>query len=466
MKKHSIKIMGIVITLFLTIYCLSAYAATNTVTVEKKIVGLSSGRYAVGTKVTMEIKLNKQVVGTPPILQIYFGKYDAAKVKEITLPEITKATNTITYTYTIQKGDNGELKLSGFKGYSLVDTDSNYVYIDGNYTADFTTKIVADTSMVWSDFSKATYAVTSEDKGNRNGSYILVDGTKLDYNKNEYYVHFSHNANEKLNPLTKKEVYDNAFNEGKKTWQTTIIDNKISGNAVKNIFAEKGEVYITICQVNSETGAVKTVVSSKKVERPTPLPLSQRITGYFFDDETSTFCWEIGGDQVRKLNYKIGSITDEGILRRIKNGESSAMNDLLAYAKSSKALLTGSVVLGKDSTIVDKIEIKHKAYYYVYFQLDDENGTYYPIEDVSLYQGLVSSSVGENLFSYTDKNFSWDLSEENKKPNTNANTTQDGTTAPGTIPQTGETIAFLLAASIVAIVGIIAYKRNKNLQLK
>lgn len=44
-------------------------------------------------------------------------------------------------------------------------------------------------------------------------------------------------------------------------------------------------------------------------------------------------------------------------------------------------------------------------------ELENENGTYYPVEDVSLYQGIVGEKT-KFLYNYLDSNFKWNVSEE------------------------------------------------------
>ncbi len=89
--------------------------------------------------------------------------------------------------------------------------------------------------------------------------------------------------------------------------------------------------------------------------------------------------------------------------------------------------------------------------------MEDENGKYYPVEDVSLYQGLVSETVGKNLFDYLDDNFKWEIA------NGNGNNVIDPTIAPGVYPRTG---AIVIGTVGIALIGISILLFIKNMKYR
>ena len=102
---------------------------------------------------------------------------------------------------------------------------------------------------------------------------------------------------------------------------------------------------------------------------------------YFLNEETSTHLFEAYSyENARKINVKIGKVTDKSILRAIKNGETDCLQKLLDYAKNADSIYTGTVPLGRAESITNKLNLVNDEYYYVYMVLDDENGKYFPVE--------------------------------------------------------------------------------------
>ena len=94
------------------------------------------------------------------------------------------------------------------------------------------------------------------------------------------------------------------------------------------IIETSGDIYVWVCEVDSNR-TPKIVVNAKKIDRIKQMPLGTRLTAYFFNDETTTFCWEVNQNENRKVNIKIGTITDKSILKAIKNGEADCLQKLL-----------------------------------------------------------------------------------------------------------------------------------------
>lgn len=245
-----------------------------------------------------------------------------------------------------------------------------------------------------------------------------------------------------------------------------------------DLLEKNGKIYVWLAEsIFSDTDSKlynKILIEAKEIEKPAQLSLGNRLKGYFFDDRTSTFCYEVISDEREenaKINYKIGIITDTDILRSIQRGDSDCLEKLMEYAKSATNGKTGSVKLGEDNSITDKLNLVDDKYYYVYMEVDDNNGEYYPIEDVSLYQALLSEDVGNNLFDYLSDEFKWNLDDEagdividDEDKNDNKDDGKDDTIAPGKIPQTGATITLVAVFAIVAIIGTIVFIKFRKMR--
>ena len=139
----------------------------------------------------------------------------------------------------------------------------------------------------------------------------------------------------------------------------------------------------------------KFLLTSKEVERLEQLPLGRRIIGYIqiTDGVDSIYVHEPFSVDKRSINYKIGEIADREIISKVINNESGALQELLNYAKNKQSLAQGNIKSrGNEKSIIDGINLKDKAYYFVYYEAEDENGTYYPIEDIALMQAIKYSS--------------------------------------------------------------------------
>jgi len=121
----------------------------------------------------------------------------------------------------------------------------------------------------------------------------------------------------------------------------------------------------------------------------------------------------------RNFKIKIGKVTNNTILQKIQNNDYSGITELLAYAKNNDAIYSDKLTTTDegyyraDKALFDGLSLlQNKAYYYVYVELDDEGGKYYPIEGITLGQAWISSSNEYwELWAYTSDNFEWnDLS--------------------------------------------------------
>lgn len=313
---------------------------------------------------------------------------------------------------------------------------------DGNYTATCIVTVSKNDGIVWTDPSNIKFTVTED-------FYLKVTGLKED---GKYYGFIS---NGKIAPT----VPDTGWIEN----ENLPVTNKL-GFSISKYLEKSGDIYVWIyeTQIVNNVRQNKCIIEAQKIERPALKKIGTRMKCYFLNEETSTHLFEAYSyENARKINVKIGKVTDKSILRAIKNGETDCLQKLLDYAKNADSIYTGTVPLGRSESITNKLNLVNDEYYYVYMVLDDENGKYFPVEDVSLYQALTYEKDGKtskNLFDYLNDNFKWNLG--------NDDTTIDNTTATGKLPQTGASIVIYVAITLVIVAGVIFAIKYKKYNIK
>lgn len=313
---------------------------------------------------------------------------------------------------------------------------------DGNYTATCIVTVSKNDGTVWTDPSNIKFTVTED-------FYLKVTGLKED---GKYYGFIS---NGKIAPT----VPDTGWIEN----ENLPVTNK-PGFSISKYLEKSGDIYVWIyeTQIVNNVRQNKCIIEAQKIERPALKKIGTRMKCYFLNEETSTHLFEAYNyENARKINVKIGKVTDKSILRAIKNGETDCLQKLLDYAKNADSIYTGTVPLGRSESITNKLNLVNDEYYYVYMVLDDENGKYFPVEDVSLYQALTYEKDGKtskNLFDYLNDNFKWNLG--------NDDTTIDNTTATGKLPQTGASIVIYVAITLVIVAGVIFAIKYKKYNIK
>lgn len=185
------------------------------------------------------------------------------------------------------------------------------------------------------------------------------------------------------------------------------------------------------------------------------------------------------GVENRKFKLKIGKVTDNTILKKIKDNDYSGVEDLLTYAKNNSGvyaadLTTTNVQYYKnEKALFDGIKLlQNGAYYFIYVEFDDENGKYCPVEGITLGQAYTNSTTKKwDIFAYTADNFDWNNlsstpTEQEKKedpvkkeePAKKEET--DNTIAQGRLPQTGIEVLVIVSVVISLVaVSMIYYKK-------
>ncbi len=456
--KKILKINLVIIIMLCVFLCLSKVKAEEPPTfftpISIEITNVSSDSIKTGDTINITLKSQndtKQQLNQFPTLIIQFGNGEKIEL-ETTTEELNTAT--LEYSYKITDNDIGELKILSEKQVISNGTTSmgiNNVPVNRNIIAN-EDKIQIE----WTDFSRATFEWIDYTEKSHATPSLKINNVEF----NDEYSYFVYLSNDK-NAIT-----DASSLTGLSDFEDwTSFSNGVVGiRALENVIEKNGDIYIWIAEYQENEG--KVLLTAKEVERLEQLPLGKRIIGYIqnIDTKDSIYVNEPFSVDTRSINYKIGEIADREIISKVINNENGALQELLNYAKNKQSLDQGNIKLQEnEQSIIDGINLKDKAYYFVYYEAEDENGTYYPIEDIALVQAIKYND-GWTLVNYTDDRFSFEQENNNQNNNQNNN---DDTVAGGKLPQTGETISICIAVTALIILAIaVGYVIKKNRDIK
>jgi hypothetical protein len=103
------------------------------------------------------------------------------------------------------------------------------------------------------------------------------------------------------------------------------------------------------------------------------------------------------------MTTKIGVVTDKELLKKIAKKEAGALNDLLDYAKKA-AGKTFNYNQGDFDINIDDFEVTNGSYYYIYNTVNDPEGIYRDLDDVTLVMAELGMLVNDLKWdpSYTE----------------------------------------------------------------
>lgn len=314
-------------------------------------------------------------------------------------------------------------------------------------------------SVTYTDFSNVTYEFQGE------GPSIVISGVTPN-SESTYYFYLS------------GEQSDVPDIENDTIWD--MLTNSTSGGlttgAVTEVYERNYETFYLWIYESADVNNKQMVVEAQPINRIAQKTLGTRIHVTIDSISTNVIQSEsISTGRNVTINYKIGKVTDNDILRSIQNGESDCLERLMEYAKNATNGVTGTLDLYDNPSIVSSLNIEHGAYYYGYFEIDDENGTYYPIEDIDLFQG-VNNSAGIRMYDYLSEDFEWNLSDDVGDDDNNSNTiisniiindvgkNEDNTVSPDPIPQTGENVLIAIGVALIVVLGVVKYVDYKKMK--
>lgn len=470
MKKLKCIVMVVLVLIVLGLIVTKVQAVNyeNLKTLKTLTISTPAGNYKTGDVITFVATFESEVgdiINTTEKLDISFSE---SKI-ERSIFTGTAVNNTITYQYTIQEKDKGTLifknysikALTGSEGSIKTTEFDNNVKITANKNQGGDTGAGDQEQLTWTDFSKATYEWTGATSTDHRSLELNIKNVNLTKEGHSYWVHISHNKNDTPD-ITK--IGDTGANA---EWKLLSSSGKIGSSSINSYLETNGDIYIWVAE--NQARETKIVLTAKKVERLLQLPLTKRIVGYFNNGNTggatNIFLYEPTDTTNRKVKCKIGKVTDNTILKNIKNNNSNAMNELLKYAKATTPIAEKTLNIGTNSDIVSNLNLVNGAYYYVYFELENNDGKYYPVEDVELYQAsIIGKSI--NLLNHTDRNFIYNITDD-EESKTDVKQPEDNTTATGKLPQTGiNTTLIVLAMGIVIVAALVGAKQYKKYNIK
>lgn len=464
-------------------------ATVNNGTIEGKKIGTTTITATRGNETascTVNVVYNSLIIGgnegkSVSSVNLILGEHDTetlvAKVEDGDFNEVSNATVNWTSSDTsIVTVDNTTGVIKAVKQGKATITASASGVSD-------TCEIVVYASPTFTDFSNAQYQTSF----NWTTETLQITGINPTEDNNTGYYYMITPNNTK--PNIEKTNYGaiNVTENNSLEYFSVNTDEKYIYTRNISKYAELNQdMYIWIIQEtrlgdyyydtngNYISHATKFVVEGKKITRA-ELPqlnliLQKFSIGYWTlsnDSDSYTFInfYFPTETENRKFTIKIGKITDNSILSKIKNNDYSGITDLLDYAKSNNSIYsqslttTSTAYFRSDTALFDGNKLlEHKAYYYIYVQFDDENGKYYPVEGVTLGQAwLSSSSESWDLWAYTSSDFQWDKLSSTSNDFTGKS--EDNTLAPGKLPQTGVTSVAIVSLISAIALGIFFYKK-------
>ena len=300
-------------------------------------------------------------------------------------------------------------------------------------------------------------------KGSFSDAFIEISGVTPKEN-HSYSLYITSNSNKpNVDELTIDSSIALSYDKDSKTFKTTasdllasyvelnqdlyatILDRIYLGN--RNI-VKYGEKLTKYSEPNYNDALRYTFISSAN---------TQIVTNYTHSTKNN-----------RKIQIKVGKITDIGILQKIKNNDANGFSNLMTYAKSNSGLYD-QVLDSKEHS--DSIEytatksidlqgLQDEEYYYLYVKPIDENGKYVSTEAVTLGQAYVSNDYW-SLHFYGSSDFKWTDWETNSGGG--KTDPGDDSIVPGTLPKTGyEYVTYGGIILVVALSGFIAYKKYRK----
>lgn len=412
----------------------------------------------------------------------YTEYYNNAKTQVETLqaeylaliPNYTSSWKTTTNT-----SNNIELDFSNYTGtahfilWVKIDNGTNTYYDFMGYSSEIkeepktdtedpgTDNLGTTTEGEWTDFSKAKFELKKDGI-----SKAIVEISNVTPKENHtYYLFITSNSNKpSVNSTDDENRISLTYDKDSKTFKTSDT-SKVAKYVELN-----QDLYATVLEKDGLTDNISSY--GNKLVRFSESMYSDAFHATFMtynaDQIVTNFTHE--GSNNRKIQIKIGKITDTNILKKIKNKDTTGFSSLMTYAKSNSGLYDQTLNADSDDSYAieynagtgtskgnDVINLKglqNEEYYYLYIKTTDENGKYTSNEAVTLAQASVYDNGAWYMFFYGSSDFKW--SEWGTD-------TVDDTVKPGILPKTG--VGYAMFGGIVLVValsGFIAYKKYRK----
>ena len=310
----------------------------------------------------------------------------------------------------------------------------------------------------WTDFSKAKFTLKKN-----NGTTATIEISGITPKEDSVYdLYITSNGNK---PDTKEPGFGLDYDKNTNTLKT------FSGYQIAEIVEKNQDLYVSVLELTTKGSDI--VVYGKKLDRYAEPKYNDAFFATFMTEDANQIVMNFthSDKNDRKMQIKIGKITDTSILQKIKNNDA-----LMSYAKSNNGIYNQTVDSDKKSSSIqfcagsyydrkESINLKgleNKAYYYLYVKTDDENGKFVSNEAVTLAISSINSE-GYGLFFYGNERFAWEgIGEVANTGNNDGDNNGDQTVAPSKLPQTGVGYFVATVIGLVALVGIVSYKQYRK----
>ena len=219
---------------------------------------------------------------------------------------------------------------------------------------------------------------------------LYIEITADNFSNNEYRVLFTRDNSDISNVYSNPDdliymLMESIDSIGENPSYGQVLDLKY--------IAQYGNVYITLYEYD---GSNYNKVSDSILVKRQLLQYTNRIVTQFYDDDSIDIKIKDIYSEDSTVKIKLGEVTDVNLLAKLDGTDNSAYAELITYAKNDTDSILNKTVLLSSSQQGDKLgqypdvwnstKVLKDKYYYGYFVIDDENGKYYPLEDVQLYK--------------------------------------------------------------------------------
>lgn len=310
---------------------------------------------------------------------------------------------------------------------------------------------------------------------------VYVNG--LDKNLEEGYKYYVHIAQD--NTIDTNTLISNVSMAKYATlsYDNTSNQYHLGISSYSGIFEKTGDYYIYLMKGKmGDKSTFEVLNGPTKLDAPENLSLGSRINVYYSSNSTSVYIKQFsyytkmyGTD--RKMKFHIGKISDKNLLKELSNNNSNANEKLYEYAKQSSNYIYSGEFDTTKTAVMDynilsgKMTVEPGEYYFGYYELDDENGTYVKLDDIQAYKAT-QDGILDNFTSYDGSDEEVDENSGNTASNTenenvptkNNNNNNDATAITGKLPKTGKSVTIVASILLVVVVGIFAYFKYSYLK--
>lgn len=369
----------------------------------------------------------------------------------------TNSTNNIQFDFSSYSGEiafvvwakitNGTNTYYNFKAYSSTYTSSDE---DENGSE--------ETEDGWADFSNAKIELV---KYGTSGASIEISGV-TPVSGNHYYIYIDNSSDKPdITQVSSDDRLYCAYDEdsGKLITSEGEISRRVELNQ---------DMYVSIIEYSSVNNEYSVMSYGTKLEKfDEPVYADAFYATMVTCNSTQILTYYTHSIQnSRKIEIKIGKITDTAILNKLKNSDSTGFSDLMSFAKSdngiydetlsadSETSTLGYCSYNDNHSVIDLSGLEDGAFYYLYVKTDDEDGTYVSNECVTFASSSTFSTGEWYLFFYGSEDFDWGTFS--------AYEDGDTTTMSGVLPQTGVKYGILFVAVLCGVMGTVAAVKYKK----